>query len=113
MKVESKIMRKIPGSMKTEEGYRLRPQKETEELSNIAVNIQKKRQILWVATSPGLTRRLPVSVNYLRAPGLIIISPGCVSKIEFAQNYMQIIVCTVYRIGISSYLPVLILYVNC
>ena len=62
-----------------------------------------------IATSPSLTRRLRVSVS------LIIISPGCVSKIEYVQNYMQAVnyMCAVYGIGISSYLPVFILYVNC
>ena len=59
---------------------------------------------------------LRVSVSYLRAPGLIIISPGCVNKIEYVQNYMQSDACisySMYGIGISSYLPVYILYVNC
>ena len=55
-----------------------------------------------LATSPGLTRRLGVSVSYLRAPGLMIISQGCVSKVEYTQNYMQNVACILCTVGLMN-----------
>lgn len=54
LKKERKIMRKILASLETEDGYRLESRKNTEKLSNVAVEIRKRR--LWFY---GHIHRLP------------------------------------------------------
>ncbi|XP_068084860.1 uncharacterized protein [Anabrus simplex] len=56
LKEERRILRKIFGPRKTEDGYRLRSRKVTEELSNIAADIRKIRLKFY-----GHVRRLPAS----------------------------------------------------